>query len=67
MSVTTSIRIVFYDRKPMVIDGVTSFGILKDCDVYFIEKNGFRMYFDKRMVKYFGRDIDLPDGKEDTK
>ena len=67
MSITTSIRIVFYDRKPMVIDGVTDYGFMKECDLYYVEKNGFRMYFDKKMIRCFGRDFDLPAKKEDTK
>lgn len=65
MSITTDIRIVFCDGETLVIDDVTEYGLLKDCDVYYIAKNGFRAYFNKRTVKYFGRDFDLPGNKED--
>lgn len=62
---TTSIRIVFHDGETLVIDGVAEYGVLKDYDVYYICKNGFRSYFNKLRVKYFGRDFDLPDKRED--
>jgi hypothetical protein len=63
--ITTCIRVVFYDGERLLIDGVTEFGILKDYDAYYISKNGFKSYFNRRMVKYFGRDFDLPGNKED--
>lgn len=66
MSITTDIRIVFCDGETLVINGVTDYGIMRDYDVYYIVKNGYRSYFNKRIVKYFGRDFDLPDKKEDN-
>lgn len=64
--ITTCVRIVFCNGERLLIDGVTEYGLMRECDVYYISKNGFRSYFNKRMVKYFGRDFDLPDeNKED--
>lgn len=63
---TTDIRIVFCDGENLVVSGVTEYGINKDCDVYYIVKNGFKSFFNKQIVKYFGRDFDLPGKKEET-
>lgn len=55
----TSYLIKFRDGTEMMIDGVSSAGLLDGPRCFYIEKNGFRSFFPSESVLYFGRKFDL--------
>lgn len=60
MPTTFSVQIVFADGEILKIDGATAYGYHDTASSYYVEKNGYRQFFNKEYVKYIGRYYDLP-------
>ena len=55
---TYSVTIVFVDGTMLQIDGASDFG-LDGAKTYYVQKNGYNMFFNPTEVKYIGRTFDL--------
>ena len=56
---TYTVKIVFVDGETLIIDGASNITLLSKDNAYFVEKNGYRIFFNQEQVKYIGRQFDI--------
>lgn len=52
---TFTLRIAYRNGNVDLINDVNAYGIIRDKDVFYLEKNGLRTFIPIDVVMYFGR------------
>lgn len=58
---TYTVVIQFLDGERLTIKGVSEYISNNNTGTYAVVKNGYKMFFNKKEVKYIARDFDIKD------
>ena len=57
--IVNKIEVQFIDGTELIIEDATDWGFNKDGGIYYISKNGYKIFINPTQVKYIGREFDI--------